>query len=64
MKQWLMGFMTVLLNQKTLDGITATSYDSFVDDHRHIIEICQSGIKVPRISLEKAEELLRSMKPV
>ena len=40
------GFYDSISDLKTLHGITATSYDSFADDHRHIIEICQAGLKV------------------
>ena len=57
------GFYDSISTLKTLDEITATSYDSFASDYQHILEISKEGLKVPRISLEKAEMLLRKMRP-
>ena len=57
------GFFDNISELKTLHKITATSYESFADDHRHIIEISQSGKQIPRISIHEATNLLSKMKP-
>ena len=57
------GFFDNISELKTLDKITATSYDSFANDHKHIIEICKAGHPIPRISFHDAKQLLQRMRP-
>ena len=57
------GFFDNISNLKTIDKITATSYDSFAEDHKHIIEICRAGHQIPRISFSDAKQLLQKMRP-
>ena len=57
------GFFDSISQLKTLQAVTASSFDRFSEDHRHITEICKSGRKIPKLSLSKAEELLRKIRP-
>ena len=57
------GFFDSIASTKRIKGITATSFESFSEDHRHIMEICRSGSKIPRISLPQAESILRKIRP-
>ena len=57
------GFYDSISNLKTLKNITATSFEQFKEDHSHIIEICKSGTKIPRISDSDALSLLKSIRP-
>ena len=57
------GFYDSISQLKTLKAVTATSFDRFSEDHRHITEICRSGMKIPKLSLSKAESLLRKIRP-
>ena len=57
------GFFHNIKSLKTIHSITATSFERFSEDHRHIIEICKSGSKIPRISLEDSLSLLKRIKP-
>ena len=43
--------------------MTFPYFESFSEDHRHIIEICKAGNKIPRISVTEAEELLKQIRP-
>ena len=49
------GFFESVLDLKTLKTITATSFNHFEKDHKHIIKICRAGDKISRIS--KADAL-------
>ena len=57
------GFFDSISELKTIKDITATSFNRFAEDHRHIIKICKSGVKIPEISLPGAWELLRKIRP-
>ena len=57
------GFFDSISDLKTIKDITATSFNRFAEDHRHIIEICKSGIKIPELSLTRAWDLLRKIRP-
>ena len=56
------GFYDSISNLKSLDEITSPSFDSFATDYKHIVEICKSARKIPRISPEKASQLLRKIR--
>ena len=57
------GFFDSIASTKRIKEITATSFESFSEDHHHIIEICKSGSKIPRISLTQAESILKKIRP-
>ena len=57
------GFYDGISQLKTRSEISSTSFHRFVEDHRHIVEICKSSKKIPRISEPEAEKLLRRMRP-
>ena len=57
------GFFDSISQLKTLSSVTATSFDRFSEDYRHITEICKSGKKIPKISEAGAEALLRRIRP-
>ena len=57
------GFFHHVSKLKTLTEITATSFDQFAEDHRHIVEISKSCENIPKISEAKAEALLRKIRP-
>ena len=57
------GFYDNISQLKTLPDITATSFERFSEDYHHIVEISKSASKVPKISVEKAEALLRKIRP-
>ena len=57
------GFYDSISELKSISEITATSFERFAEDHRHIVEICKSGAKVPEITLVKAEALLKKIRP-
>ena len=48
---------------KTLPDITATTFERFSEDYRHIVELSKSAPKVPKISEAKAEALLKKIRP-
>ena len=55
------GFFHHISKLKTLTEVTATSFDQFAEDHRHIVEISKSCENIPKISEAKAEALLRKI---
>ena len=60
------GFYDSLSSLKAPDMTSITnsaSYKQYSSDYEHILEICQSGLKIPNLSLEQAVSLLRSLKP-
>ena len=60
------GFFENINDLKTkLDPATVNcdSCESFKIDHKHIIEICKAGEKIPPLNLIEAEKLLHSVKP-
>ena len=57
------GFYDGISFLKSLPQMTSPCFESFAEDHRHIIEICKSGNKIPRISVTDAEELLKQIRP-
>ena len=58
------GFFHSISDLKTLPDITATSFKRFSEDYRHIVNICKEGAtKIPKITLEVAEALLRKIRP-
>ena len=57
------GFFDSISSLKTLKKITSTHFESFAEDHKNIIEICKNGRHIPRISLKRAESLLKTIKP-
>ena len=48
---------------QTLPPITSPCFETFAEDHRHILNICKAGKKIPRITVSKAEELLKQIRP-
>ena len=56
------GYYDGISSLKSLDEITSPSFDSFATDYKHIVEICKSARKIPRISPEKASQLLRKIR--
>ena len=57
------GFFDSISELKTLDTITANSYERFSSDYKHIIEICKAGAKIPRISSSDSIKLLKKIRP-
>ena len=57
------GFFDSISELKTLSEVTATSFERFAEDHRHIIEIMKAGAKVPKLSEKQAEDLLKRIRP-
>ena len=60
------GFFENLKKLKTEHDPATNNCESCVPfkfDHKHIIEICKSGEKIPLLSLPEAEKLLHSLKP-
>ena len=57
------GFFESISKLKTLPKISSPSFHRFSEDHRHIVEICKSGKKIPRLTAEKAESLLKRIRP-
>ena len=57
------GFYDSISQLKTISEITASSFERFAEDHRHIVEICKSGAKIPEISVAQAEALLKKIRP-
>ena len=58
------GFFQSISELKTLPETTATNFERFAEDHRHIVEICKEGApKIPKITFEAAESLLRKIRP-
>ena len=57
------GFFDSISSLKTLPPITSPNFDTFAEDYRHIIEICKSGAKIPRITMKAAKDLLLKIRP-
>ena len=57
------GFFDGIKELKTIKTITASSFDTFAEDHRHIVEICKYGQKIPKISQDGALTLLKRIRP-
>ena len=57
------GFYDSLVQLKTLPKVTATSFERFSEDHRHIVEICKEAPKIPKLSESQAEKLLKKIRP-
>ena len=60
------GFYDSLSHLKTIDRSTiqeSQSYNNFLDEYEHIIEICNNGEKIPMISAAKSSEILHKIKP-
>ena len=57
------GFFDHISSLKTLPQITSPCTQTFFEDHRHVIEIARAGKKIPRLSLDQAESLLRKIRP-
>ena len=56
------GFYDSILSLKKVDEQTLSLSDSFIsasETYKCILKICNSGSKVPHISLKKAEEILK-----
>ena len=56
------GFFDSISELKTLPAITATSFERFAEDHRNIIQILKAGTKVPKITENQAEALLKRVR--
>ena len=59
------GFFKSISTLKTRDNNKlkqCTTFKEFIADHHHILEICKAGSKIPPLSYESAEKLLRSIK--
>ena len=60
------GFFASISSLKSRDVSSLEScptFQEFVTDHNHILEICKLGKKIPLLSYDKAEELLRAIRP-
>ena len=60
------GFFKSISDLKTRDQSeldNCTTFQQFLSDHQHILEICKAGSKIPPLCYESAEKLLRSIKP-
>ena len=57
------GFIESISSLKTLPDITSPSFQRFCEDHRHIVEICKQGHKIPLLTEERAVKLLKRIKP-
>ena len=60
------GFYDSLSHLKTIDRSTihaSQSYNNFLDEYEHIMEICNNGDKIPTISAAKSSEILHKIKP-
>ena len=57
------GFYESISSLKTLPDIASPSFDRFCEDYHHIVEICKDGQKIPLLTEETAEKLLRRIKP-
>ena len=59
------GFFTSIKSLKSRDHSSldsCPSFQDFVTEHKHILEICKLGKKIPLLSFKKAQELLRSIR--
>ena len=41
---------------------SCSTFQQFVSDHKHILEICKAGSRIPPLSLDQARKLLKSIK--
>ena len=57
------GFYDSISQLKTKSESTATAFDRFKEDQRHIVEICKAGTRIPLMSLAQAEDLLKKIRP-
>ena len=57
------GFYDSISQLKSMPDITATSFERFSEDYRHILEISKAGSKIPKLDEQKAEALLRKIRP-
>ena len=57
------GFFDSISQLKTLPEITSPSFQRFSEDHRHIVDICKSGEKIPMMTDAQADKLLRKIRP-
>ena len=57
------GFFESISKLKTRSSMTSPSFESFSEDHKHILEICKQAKKIPRITPEKASNLLKKIRP-
>ena len=56
------GFYESISKLKSLDTVSSVSFDSFVSDYEHIVEIMKTARKIPRISPTQASKLLRRIR--
>ena len=60
------GFFDSISSLKTLEAsslLSCSSFESYKEDYRNILKICQNGEKIPLLSITKAEQVLKSIKP-
>ena len=59
------GFYKSISALKTRDDdiLTCPTYQSFLTDHKHIMEICMEGSRIPTLDFSQAHNLLKSIKP-
>ena len=60
------GMFESISSLKKLDTEALSSSESFVSasqTYKHILEICRAGPKIPKLTVKKAEKILKSMRP-
>ena len=51
------------LKTRSDDILDCPTFQSFLTDHKHIMEICMEGLKIPPLNFSQAHKLLKSIKP-
>ena len=60
------GFYKIVTDLKTIDEdqlLQCPNYRQFLDDHKHIIEICKADRNIPPLPFLQAKKLLQNVKP-
>lgn len=60
------GFFHSISLLKKIDQVSLSKSESYLssqETYKYVLKICQSGQKVPKVSLQKAEIILRSLRP-
>ena len=57
------GFFDHISGLKTPKQFTSPNAKTFLEDHRHVIEIAKAGKNIPLLSYDQAESLLRRIRP-
>ena len=51
------------LKTRSDDILDCPTFKSFLTDHKHIMEICMEGLRIPPLNFSQAHKLLKSIKP-